>query len=271
MNIKSKSLSKRYLILSFVLVCAMVASGCQTDKNTSNQLLQPGQYTVESLNEGTDDSQKVIVKINYEEMLDVAKGVENEFKITISDKKINKENYTVAADQANLVITIKIENGVTEGRLAIQANQSDQVLEKVTDTTKKKTAKWKNIDCLIPTGVKLETVAAVNGTNQIKAKVVKKVITTQKVRGVTWLNLSDNGVIVPGTYDPASAKMKGAVAVHGHEFLTDNQEMIAQSIADILNSNFKDKYKITSEGDEFSVEALAPMEGETLDVQIYLY
>ena len=62
-----------------------------------------------------------------------------------------------------------------------------------------------------------------------------------------------------------------AVAVHGHEFLQEDEFAVAQSIAETLDDYYSDDYAFSYADDVVTVEKVSGDQDVELDLQVYSY
>lgn len=263
---------KQLSVLPAVLISVLLFSSCGGGK--ADRLLAPEleSYAVESSNAGEEDSQRVTVLLRYDRPVRLKKDAERGFRITVGGTGLPEKALTVSYD-AGEPRQVKLEMAVTtvtSGTLTIRSAGETDMVETIVSAEKGYASLSPDISCLIPTGVTLETREISSGDGTAKARVVKAVTGRFHIRGILWIRLLENGRPAPPPEHLKSETLDGAMAVHGHDFLSETEENIAEEIAGILAKAYGDRYAVSAEGTCVTVESRSD-EVRTVDLEIYLY
>ena len=91
----------------------------------------------------------------------------------------------------------------------------------------------------------------------------------EPLKGQTPDELKEIDVIIDFS-NPANLEMlDGYAAVHGHEFLVENEDDIAENITETLSNNYDSKYSFSCEKNRVTAEKKGS--DAKLDIEIYTY
>lgn len=261
---------RKYKVFITAILIIFLFSGCGNNYGDIKDAPKMKKYVVETSNNGSDNSQFVTLFVTYDRPISVKKDTLKGLNVNIGGNKITNSNCIASIDKKNkdnLMIKISVD-GITSGEMTIDASDNNGRLYSVTDESGKSSAVFNKIHCLVPTGLKLKTLESVTGDGKNQAKVIKQVISTWKVRGIAWILFSDNGKPVIIENKNATMQLNGAVAVHGHDFLTCNDKNAASDVVEVLKENFGAKYNFTASENKIIAQSKTLKKGENLDVQI---
>ncbi len=231
-------------------------------------------FNVTSYNEGDEDSQYVAVHLQFDRLVTVKDRVPDSFRITIAGNRVKSADCRLERtvdDAQSITLTIRT-TAITNGKLMIVPANENTGFREITSQDGRYLVQSFKVECLIPSGVTLKTVSSVPGDGIKPASVVKQVTGTWNIRSITWVRLVENGeVVAPSGVSDSLEIMDGAVAVHGHEFLTSNEDIIAMDIASTLTNYFGADYSFRSHGSQVIVEKKKLTPDTTIDLQVYLY
>lgn len=263
-----KHLGKRIWILGLagLAVVLLIAAGVflcrvRVDEENSPQLTG---LEVTSYNEGTEESQFVQVDLIFDREIQIMSDRCDNLRITISGNRVQPDEYIFKAGEdgqtARLVISV---DAVTEGILKIEKLKVEGVISEIRDAKKKYAAQDFQIEAVIPSGVTMSTVEEEAG------KVVKSVDSVWQIRSIAWIGLLEDGELIPVSETRRLEMLDGRAAVHGHEFLIENEKDIAKNIVETLEHNYGSEYQFSCDGTKVSAEK--PGSDVQLDIEIYQY
>ena len=254
-----------FLLFSLCLLFGLTAAGCgsaQTDPDTSPVLTD---ISSDSYNEGSMDSQYVSVVLTFDRAIAVTDDPLENMNITIGGEHMDD----VTAEQTGentLELTILV-NAITKSNVCIEETKDGGGYPGITDETGSARAQTFEAEILVPNGVTVEPLASYEGTG-----VAVLVSGTWSIRSITWLRLLSDGEPVESS-ETADLELygDGAIALHGHDFLTSDTTMIASDMAETLNTHFGDYYVFYSEGEEVYGEKLDGTDPSELTLEVYSY
>lgn len=238
------------------------------NNHTNDSAAVTGYYVYPS-NEGTEETQKINVVITYDKKIQVKKDHPKDLRIVIADKRIKENQCNIAADKNDshiLNLTIPID-GIEDGNLLIEPTHDEGLLKQVKDIETKSSVYAPEIQCIIPTGVELKTQKNKTGNENTYAFVTAKVTHTWKVRSILWIGLTENDQMVEPNSNYKDKRYNGAIAIHGHDFLSYDSYSAAREIANELEKYYGDRYNVTNNKDTFSIES-KEMGEKQLDIKI---
>lgn len=254
---------KKSFLLVLAVATAFLLAACgkrPVDEEKSPRLVDAA---IRSYSEGSEDSQYVQVSLVFDKEISVA-DTASSLRVTISGERIEEDEMTLRMgdekDTAELSIPVE---AVTSGVLKIQKAEKADTITDIMDADGDYAACDLTLEGIIPSGVTLSTADTGNG------KVVKKVESPWNIRSIAWVALTQNGTLVPVSEEREGELLDGHAAVHGHEFLMEDEKDIAAKIADTLERNYSEEYRFSSEGDTVTAQRIDG-EGE-LDIEIYQY
>ncbi len=284
-NVKNK--------ITAVLLAALMLLFCSCGKGglPAADSPAPMSYTVSASSKGTENTQKVLIKVLFDKAIAVGKNAEKDFRILISEKPMDKKTMDFKVlqdpdDGKTLDIEIFALSKVTspdkggffalyDGDMSITAANKNGI-SGITDRDRKTSVKWKDIKCVVPSGLTIKTCSAVTGNaaSGTRAKVVAEVTNVASVRVVTWIQLlRNNSPAMEAGYSSAGYKYQneGSVPIHAHQFLLYSQKDYAGQIVSSLKKFFgkAGEYTFSQDGNKFAVEAVRPVDGEKLEVKVY--
>lgn len=269
---KNRNWSK-YCCLSLLCLLLCFGGGCGGAAPDAEQSPRLADFTVTSYNEGSEDSQYVAVHLQFDRPVTVRDSSPGSFRITIAGNRVKSADCRLAQsidDARNITLTLKT-TAITNGKLMIAPAEEGAGYREITSPDGRYLVQPFTRECLIPSGVTLETVSSIPGDGVKPASVVKQVAGTWNIRSITWVRLLENGEVVPSGLPDSPEILDGAVAVHGDEFLTSDEELIAMDIASTLTDYFGEDYTFRSQGSQVIVEKKEPAPDTTIDLQVYLY
>ncbi|MBO5460992.1 MAG: hypothetical protein J5983_04260 [Ruminococcus sp.] len=263
-----KSLGKRGVILGvtclivvLVIVIGVLVRQVKVDEEHSPQLTD---VEVTSYNEGSEESQFVQVDLIFDREIKLASETCKNLRITISGNRVQEGEYSLQAGEneqtAQLVISV---DAITEGILKIEKLKAKGIISEIRSTDSKYAAQDFSVEAIIPSGVILSTVESEEG------KVVKNVDSVWNIRSIAWIGLLENGELIPVSETRTLEMLDGRAAVHGHEFLMENEKDIAKAIVETLENNYGTEYQFSCDGTQVTVEKLGS--DVQLDLEIYQY
>lgn len=262
-----------YCCLGLLCLLLSFGGGCGGAVPDAEQSPKLADFTVTSYNGGGEDSQYVAVHLQFDHPVAVQDSSPDSFRITIAGNRVKSADCRLeqSVDDARSITLTLQTTAITNGKLMIIPTEESAGYPEITSQDGRYLVQPFMMKCLIPSGVTLETVSSIPGDGVKPASVVKRVVGTWNIRSITWVRLLENGEVVPGGLLDSPEILDGAVAVHGHEFLTSNEDIIAMDIAGTLTDYFGGDYTFRSQGSQVIVEKKELTPDTTIDLQVYLY
>ena len=262
-RLSSRNLSSRNragALYALLLACLLALAACTGphavyDAENSPVLISA---TLETYNEGSDDRQYVKVTLTFDRNVSVATDYIP--PITIAQAGIDTGNIKVVEDGARLSILIHTDKVRDGDLILLLAPEGDEAVVGLTDTTGTYAAANSSVYALVPSGVAL----ARTGTNTVE------VTHAFNIRGIAWVVLHDGDEVVGGSLLAGADSLDGAVALHGHDFLTEDAYDVAAALAETMTSHFGDRYSFTAEGKTVLARSLSNPAAE-VTISVYEY
>lgn len=220
--------------------------------------------SIESYSQDTEDSQYVEVDLIFDRDITVTDDKCEDLRITIAGERVREDEWELKqgdkSNSAQLIINVE---AVTEGVLKAEPEKAEDGVSEIRSRNGEYAAGDFTVEGIIPSGVTLSTVASEVG------KVVKSVDSRWNIRSIAWVGLMEDGRLVPVSETRQLEVLDGYGAVHGHEFLMEDEEDIAESITDMLKRNYGEEYSFTCDGNCVTAEKKNP--DAELDIEIYEY
>ena len=253
------------MIGCFLLLSCVLLAGCGKGKTDSEKSPTLTGVSVSSYNEGSESKQYVKVLLNFDKDISIADKSKDSLRITISKDRVKSEDYTIKqgenSRQAEVLISVK---KVTKGTLEIQKSEKADAIEDIMDASGSYAANDFDLEALVPSGVTMSDVASDD------TSVTKQVDTAWNIRSIVWVCLTKDGEQVPIDESDDAEKLDGYVAVHGHEFLQDDEADTAEKMVESLSRVYGDAYSFTCDKNRVTAKALNGETG-TYDIAIYQY
>lgn len=258
-------------VVSFLLTVILMLSACGKQTLTVNSPMLIG-YSVATGNDGTEDGQFITVTLEYDRPVTVESSAATDLRVTVGGNRVSESDMQVKLSDTsdlNVELTLAV-TAVNNGKLSVTEAEDAAAFSGIVSQETSAPSQSPAIDCLIPSGVTLETVESAAGTSQTPASVTKAVDGRFNIRSILWVRLLENGE--PVTIEPGTVveKLDNAVAVHGHDFLTMTDQTIAQEIAAALTDAFGTAYQFSVQGNTVTACSLEPGE-KTVDLEVYGY
>ena len=254
---RQRGFASHLLALALALVLASSLPACKgVAVYDAEHSPVPVSVSLESYNEGSEGTQYVKVTLTFDREVAVKAGYAPE--IVIAGAKVKKDDMKVSGSEKGIVALIHIDK-VRNGDMVISlAPEGDTAVSGLTDKTGTYAAVNKTVYALVPSGVALHRtgVGAVEVTHAFV------------IRGIAWVVLTDGDEAVGGSLLAGADILDGAVALHGHEFLTDDEYDVAAKLAETLTNHFGDRYGFSVEGKTVVARSLS---NPNADVAITLY
>lgn len=257
---------KRYtkkIISIFIFVwIAVICVSCHSAKISSEYSPCLVDVQLKSYNNGTEDSQFVQVDLIFDREIAVVSEKFKNLKILIAGNRIKEDAYTLeqGEDEKTARITISVQ-AVTTGVLSLE--KVDDVISEIRSADKKYSVQDFSVETMIPSGVTLSTIKSGAG------KIVKSVDSAWNIRSIAWIGILENGDLIEGTQTKELETLDGYSAVHGHEFLEENENNIAKEIVEVLEKNYPSEYGFCCDKNKITIEK--ENSEDNLDLVIYQY
>ena len=246
----------------FVLACLGMA-GCGGAKTDSDKSPVLKSVAVTSYNDGSESKQFVNVDMTFDKEVALESDTAESMRITIAGQRMKTCSLKQGDDKMSVSLVIPV-NAITKGVLEIEKSEKAETISDIRDQSKTYAVQDFEVKGIIPSGVTLSEVSSENG------KVTKNVESGWNIRSIAWVGLTRNGEIQPVSEDRSDEILDGRIAVHGHEFLIENEKDIAQKIADTLTRVYPEGYKFTADGTKVTAECTDGTD-DVLDIEIYEY
>lgn len=247
----------------WILACLLCAGcGPKTNSELSPSLVSA---SVSSYSEDTEDSQYVQVDLRFDKEISVASQSAESMRITIAGERVREDECTLSAGEDSQTAVLKISvDAITKGVLEIQRSEKADTISDIRDADGKYAVLDFTVQAIIPSGVTLSDVSSGDG------RVVKNVDSAWNIRSIAWVGLTKDGELQPVSEKNANEVLDGYAAVHGHEFLMEDEERIAEKIAETLTRVYPDGYSFSADGTQVTARC-TDGSGGALDIVIYQY
>ena len=247
--------------VALMMMCCTCCGKTAVDEEQSPELTAA---EIVSYNEGTEKSQYVKVCLTFDKAVTVCPDEKDTMRITIAGNRINTGNYSLEqGSQDNTAeLTISVE-AVTDGILKICKSEKADAITGIQDASGTYAVKTFELEGTIPSGISLSVVQSGDGF------VTEQVDSCWNIRSIAWVGLFENGKLIPASETRAGEMMNGYAAVHGHEFLMEDEEDIAEKIVETLSRNYGEGYVFSSEENQITVKSTAGK--GTPEIEIYEY
>ena len=253
-----------FMAAATAVVSAAMLASCGSVKTDAEYSPQLEDVTVGSYSEGSEDSQYVTANLIFDREIAVTDEKCSDLRITISDERVKDDECELTAGDDENTARIKISvDAVTKGILKIGPVEKEKGISCIRSADEKYAVQDFTLEALIPSGVSLSTVSSEPG------KVVKSVDSVWNIRSIAWVGITENGELVPVSETRALEMLDGYAAVHGHEFLAENDRDIAAGIVETLQNNYGGEYSVSCSKNIITVEKQGS--DEELDIDIYSY
>jgi hypothetical protein len=255
---------KKYLLATAVAISVLCA-GCgktKTDEAKSPNLVQA---SISSYNNGTQSSQFVQVNLEFDKKITIEEKNSDSLRITIGGERVTSDEYELEPgdEEGEAILTISVD-AVTNGVLKITKSEKSDVITDITDASGNYAVNEFELEGLIPSGVTLSDVDA------DETSVTKQVDSAWNIRSIAWICLTKDGEVIPVNEDDVNEQLDGYAAVHGHEFLIEDEAEIAEKMVDTLSRVYGAEYEFSSNGARITAKNINSEEGN-YDIQIYQY
>ncbi len=276
-NMRRKGNGRRFvsvvILFAVILSVSVLTTGCGKKAvvdDDNSPILKDA--VIESWNDGSVDTQYVDVTLSYDREVCWQEKHTNSLRVTISDGKISdkKMQFLKGESEKELLLRIQVDS-VTNGTLNISRADSETVISAITSADGKYATQNFEINALIPSGVELTDVSEKEESGTGNPQVMKQVTHAWNIRSIAWIRLLENGDPVKVGENKNIEILDQAVAVHGHEFLQEDEYSAAETIAETLSKYYSDDYKFTSMDDIISVEKCNGDKNVELDLKVYNY
>jgi len=250
------------LLLFGIFVMAGCGSTLAVDEEYSPTLVNA---EITSYNEGSVSEQYVKVILEFDQDISVNEDPDDSMRITIAQERVQSDEYTLTqgenTNEAELLISV---TAITNGVLYIEKSESADVISDIMSADGQYAVNDFTLEGMIPSGVTLTDVSSTD------TGVTKQVASLWNIRSIAWVCVTKDGEVVPADESDSNEELDGYVAVHGHEFLTDDDAVIAESMVESLERVYGDEYAFSCSQNQVTVTALSG-EAAVYDIQIYDY
>lgn len=249
------------ILIGFLMFVCTACGKKSVDVDQSPELVNA---SVTSWNQGSEDSQFIKICLKFNKKISVIEEERDSLRITIAGERIKEEEYQLelGEDEFTAVLIISVD-AITTGVLKVGISENADTITGILDADGKYAVKEFELEGLIPSGVSLSTVRLEDGL------VVKQVDSYWNIRSIAWVGLVENGNLVPVSETRALEMLDGRAAVHGHEFLMEDESDIAESIVEVLESNYGEEYLFSRNHNQITAQKVNS--DAVLDIEIYQY
>lgn len=261
---KSPMIRRAFMMAVTAVISAAMLASCGSVKTDDEYSPQLEDVTVGSYSEGSEDSQYVTADLVFDREIAVTDEKCSDLRITISDERVKDDECELKAGDDKNTARIRISvDAVTKGILKIEPVEKGKGISSIRSADEKYAVQDFTLEALIPSGVSLSTVSSEPG------KVVKSVDSVWNIRSIAWVGITENGELIPVSETRPLEMLDGYAAVHGHDFLVENDRDIAAGIVETLQNNYGAEYSISCFKNIITVEKQGS--DEELDIDIYTY
>lgn len=250
------------LITALIFMSALCLASCGKTVGVGEGSPVLESASIVSYCQGSEQEQYVQAELMFDRPISLAEETGGSLRITIAGNRM--EDYTISPGEGEncAVITIPV-NAVTESVLYIGKATGADSISDIRSGDGKYAARDFELEGVIPSGVTLSTVSSEPG------KVVKNVESGWNIRSIAWVGLRENGQPVAVSETMPGEELDGYAAVHGHEFLIEDEADIAEKIVEVLEKNYGTEYSFSFDGTLVTAEK--PGSTAALDVCVYQY
>lgn len=262
------------LFFSFIFFLCVVISlgGCGKAGTDSEESPVLTGASLESWNDGSMDDQYVDVSLQFDRPVCWQEKDADTLRVTISGNRMSGDDLELEQGDSDDELVLRISvTAVTNGTLEIGMDDSADAISAVTSEDGKYAAEDFQISAIIPSGVELADTSDKGIGSDGNPRVSKQVTHSWNIRSIAWVQLLENGEPVEVGGNRNIEILDQAVAVHGHEFLQEDEFAVAQSMAETLDSYYSDDYAFSYADDVVTVEKVSGDQDVELDLQIYSY
>lgn len=263
---------KLFFSAVFFLCAGILMGGCGKPTADSEESPVLTGASLESWNDGSMDEQYVDVSLEFDRPVCWQEKDADTLRVTISGNRMSGDDLELVQGESDQELILRISvTAVTNGTLEIGMDDSADVISAVTSEDGKYAADDFQISAVIPSGIELADTSDQAGSSDGHPQISKQVTHSWNIRSIAWVQLLENGEPVEVGEDTNIEILDQAVAVHGHEFLQEDEFAVAQSIAETLDDYYSDDYAFSYADDVVTVEKVSGDQDVELDLQVYSY
>lgn len=253
------------MIAVTTFMMGILLAGCGQKKTDALQSPNLIGAQITSYNEGSEKDQYVKVALEFDKPISISDEAEDSLRVSISGERIQPEEFTIeqGTEDEEAILTISVDY-VTKGILEIQKSEKSDVISDILNSDGTYVVNDFEIEGLIPSGVTLSDVAA------DESSVTKQVDSVWNIRSIAWVCLTKDGEVIPVQEEDALEELDGRIAVHGHEFLMEDDGRIAEKIVESLERGYGSEYQFSSTANQITATATNGETGQ-YDIEIYQY
>lgn len=249
------------IALALALVMLLGACGASFREGSSPSLLSAVSW---GENDGTDDGQYLIAQLTFDRAVAVKDGAAKQLRVTVGGNRVSEDDIALTAQGDVLELKLHVTVS-TSGELVVTAAKSGNSITAVTDSTGKYAVGTLNVDVYVPSGVTLAETGA-SGSSA-----TYRIASLWTHRSIFWLQVLINGQVQqPDAADVSEVLSSGAVAIHGHNFRTDDETAVAANMAQVLNARFGNELTAEADGGQVTVTLKNAGSGDTVALAEYL-
>jgi hypothetical protein len=256
-----------FLISTFSFAFLLFSTGCgmriQKDETNSPKLVD---FSLTSYNEGSADTQYVKAILTFDKEIKIDNSKLNSLRLTIGGNRVQSEDYQLQVGETSYLVECIVHvESITTGIFTMGISENTSQISAITDSSGQYAVYDFEIEGIIPSGVKLKTVSTSENACTVEVE------GTWNIRSIAWLKLTENGIPVSTQEKNPSYLLDSAVAVHGHEFLIEDEADIANSITETLETSFDKTYEFHVDGKQISIQKKDTSEDSEIELSIYTY
>lgn len=270
---RKKSAGTKWIFWCCLFLCmGFLISGCGKPKADPEQSPVLTGVFMSSGNDGSLEEQYVDVSLKFDRPVSWQEKEADSLRVAISDQRMSGDDLALMSGESDQELILRIRvTAVTNGTLEIGMDDSADVISAVTSADGKYAAADFTVDAIIPSGIELKDVFDRADSGDGHPRVSKQVTHSWNIRSIAWMQLLENGTPVDVGENRNIEILDQSVAVHGHEFLQEDEFAVAQSVAETLDAYYSDDYVFSYADDVVTVEKISGDLDVELDLQIYSY
>lgn len=239
---------KLYGLLYIILMLALCLCSCGKDATVSEESSpRLVNAVITAFHEGEENQQYVNVILTFDKEVSLNEKRKDDLHITISDERVDAEQYDMELTGVKeLQISIPV-TAVTKAELKIEKSDQAKNINAILSSDGQYGAWDFTLEGIIDSGVSLTKVDSGEGWALMNVESVFQ------IRSMLWLGILDDGELIAAHPSLASEERQGYVAIHGHEFLTEDAYAIAADMAEVLQDAYGDKYAFAPEKSQIKV------------------
>ena len=223
---------------------------------------------VSSLESDSVEEQYVQVRLTFDSPVDVDTKKKKNIRMTIGDKRVKDDEYQLEKLEEDTVLISIHVNSITTGILKISPVDENKGMGTFTDESGRYDAKPFEFEAVIPSGVMLSPASP---DPEHEMGIVQEVTSSYYIRSIAWIRIREGNLVIDTGEENSQEYLDGAVAVHGHDYLIEDEESTAANMVEVLQKNFGEEYEFLQDGEKIHLwKKNGDPEGD-LELEVYGY